>query len=96
MGGWIWIGGVLGWVILNHLCPPLIEDGPYGLQLFEDCFTKVGWHATFELTYQLAFCCYDRVLGCDVRIGDMLVLVEYHGQYLSGSGVLHPYIIHEH
>ena len=56
MGGWIWIGGVLGWVILNHLCPPLIEDGPNALQLFKDCLSEVGRNVTFELALLLPFC----------------------------------------
>ena len=59
---------------MNRLCPLMIEDVPYALQLLEGCFIEVGWHSTFESVCSLAGCCYDSVLGCDVRVGDVFVL----------------------
>ena len=76
---------------MNRLCPLMLEDGPDALQFIEVCFTEVGWHATFESVFQLSGCCYDPVLGCDVRIGDVFVLVEHRGQDSCVSGVLHPH-----
>ena len=73
------------------MCPLMLEDGPDVLQFFKDCFTEVGLHVTFESVYQLSGCFYDPVLGCDVRVGDIFVLVEHRGQYSCGPGVLHPY-----
>ena len=40
--------------VLNHSCPPLFEDVPDAPQLFEGCFTEVGWHVTFDIIFQLA------------------------------------------
>ena len=56
VGGWRWSGGVTGWVLMNYLRPSFLEDGPDALQLFEGCFDDMGWHATFNLVFQLA--CY--------------------------------------
>ena len=73
MGGWRWIGGYPGRVGMNLLCPLMLEYGPSASQFSEDCFTEVGWHSTFESVCSLAGCCYDSVLGCDVRVGDVFV-----------------------
>ena len=91
MWGWRRIGGYPRRVGLDRLCTLMLEDGPDALQLIEGCFNEVGWHATFESIYQLAGCCYDPVLGCDVWVSDVFVLVEHHGRYLCGPGVLHPH-----
>ena len=48
-GVWKHIGGYPGRVGLNRLCPLMIEDVPYALQLLEGCFIEVGWHSTFEI-----------------------------------------------
>ena len=69
----------------------MLEDGPDALQLLEDFFTLVGWHATFESVCQLASCCYDPILGRDVRVGGVFVLVEHRGQDLFGPGLLHTH-----
>ena len=69
----------------------MLEDDPDALQSLEDCFTEVGWHATFERVYQLAGFCYDPVLECDVQVVDIFVLVEHRGQYSCGPGVLCPH-----
>ena len=85
------MGGYPGCVGLNLLCPIMLDDGPYALQLLEDCFTEVGWYATFESVCKLAGCCYNPVLGCDVRVGDIFVIVEHCGQDSCGPGVFHPH-----
>ena len=76
MGGWSWIGGYPGSVGLNRLCPLMLEDGPNALQLLEDCFTAVGWHATFDSVCQLSSRCYDPVPGCDGRVGDIFLILN--------------------
>ena len=86
-----WSAGVPRWVLLHRLCTTLLEDGPNALQLFEGSFTEVVWHMTFALVIKIACCCNDLVLGCDIRIGDVLVFVEHRGQYSRGSDVFNPY-----
>ena len=49
VGGWRRIGGYPGRVGLNRLCPLMLEDGTNALQLFEDCFTEVESHVTFDI-----------------------------------------------
>ena len=48
VGEWRRVGSYHVRVGLNRLCPRMLEDGPDALQLLEDCFTGVGWHANFE------------------------------------------------
>ena len=67
----------------------MLEDGPNALQFLEDCFNEVGWHATFENVFQISGYCYDPVLGCDIRVGNIFVLVEHCGRDSFGPGVLH-------
>ena len=76
MGGWRRIGGYPGWVGMNRLCPLMLEYGPNASQFSEDCFTEVGWHATFDIFCPLAGFFYEPVLGCDIRFGDVFAIVE--------------------
>ena len=90
-GGVGWIGGYPGCVGLNFLCQIILDYGPAALQLLEDFFTDMGWHATFESVFQLSVYCYYPVLRCDVQVGDLFVLVEHRGRDLCGPGVLHTH-----
>ena len=90
-GGRGGLGGYPGRVGMKRLRLLMLQYGPDALQLLEDYSTEVGWHATFESICQLSGCCYDPILGCDVRVGDIFVFIEHRVQYLCGPGVLHSH-----